>query len=83
MSEADIMKENAVYERLYKQEPKALPWYVYGGSGSNDTFLGSVGNMMVNSIKRNMFTWSKIDNFKSSESTRARNEQKLWTRPTI
>ena len=81
MSEADIMKENAVYERLYKQEPKALPWYSYGTS--NDGILGGMGSMMVSSVKRNLFSWNKIDKYSSSESSRARNEQKLWTRPTI
>ena len=78
MSEADIMKENGVYGRLYKQEPKALPWYSYGASDSN--WLGSV---MVGSLKRSMFSWSNLSKYSGSARSRETNVQKLWTRPTI
>ena len=78
MSELDIMKENGVYERLYKQEPKALPWYSYGASDKT-----WIGNVMVNSVKRSLFSWSNIGKYSGSARSREQNEQKLWTRPTI
>ena len=64
------MKENGVYERLYKQEPQRVGWY-------------RIDNSLLNTF-RPIFSWkSSISGYGFSDSSRNLNKQKLWTRATI
>ena len=73
MSEMDIMKENGVYERLYKQEAEAVGYMRYD----------SVSDYLVDGLKMKNFKWEKTDDYDRSKDTRKNNMQKLWFRSTI
>ena len=71
MSERDIMKENGVLDRLYRQEPeKYVRWGEFDMPNLNRALFGA-------------FSWSSYAEAKGSEASRAQNKQKLWMRSTI
>ena len=68
LSEWDIMKENSVLDRLYRQKPEKS-WL---NSGSNSLLAWFTP-----------FTWGNYTETANSEASRGHNTMKLWTRPTI
>lgn len=80
VSEGDIMKENGVYERLYREElqDSSLTYL-----RSHQSWEGIFATIAVKSTFKDNFTWDKVKSFENSEASRSMNKQQLWTRPTI